>query len=72
MALAMKFAPMVSPNREDVKKVIDSTDFIRIVRANPEIDLDKLAELGDLVYGGGGKDILDLVKRVRAGETLIL
>ena|SRR5438128_1484519 len=72
MALAMKFAPMVSPNREDVKKIIDSTDFIRIIRANPEIDLEKLSKLGDLVYPGGGKEILDLVRRVRAGETLIL
>jgi hypothetical protein len=72
MALAMKFAPMVSPNREDVKKLVDSHDFIRIVRANPEIDLDKLSELGDLVYPGGGKNLLDLVRRVRAGETLIL
>jgi hypothetical protein len=72
MALAMKFAPMISPNREDVKKIIDSTDFIRIVRANSEIDLEKLSELGDLVYPGGGKEILELVRRVRAGETLLL
>ena len=35
MALAMKFAAMVSPNREDVKKIVDSHDFIVMVRANP-------------------------------------
>jgi hypothetical protein len=72
MALAMKFAPMVSPNREDVKKIVDSHDFIVMVRANPDLDLDKLKVLGDLVYPGGGEEILELVRRVRAGETLIL
>jgi hypothetical protein len=72
MALAMKFAPMVSPNRDDAKKLIDAHDFIMIVRANPEIDSDRLSELGDLVYPGGGKELLDLVRRVRTGETLIL
>ncbi len=72
MALAMKFAPMVSPNRDDVKKLMDSHDFIVMVRANPDIDADKLKELGDLVYPEGGMELLDLVRRVRAGETLIL
>ena len=72
MALAMKFAPMISPNRDDAKKLIDAHDFIMIVRVNQEIDLETLSELGDLVYPGGGKELLDLVSRVRAGETLIL
>ena len=72
MALAMKFAPMVSPIRDDAKKLVDAHDFILMVRANPEIDLQKLSDLGELVYPGGGKEILNLVKRVRAGETLIL
>ena len=72
MALAMKFAAMVSPNREDVKKIVDSHDFIVMVRANPELDLEKLKMLGDLVYSEGGQEILELVRRVRAGETLIL
>lgn len=72
MALAMKFAAMVSPNREDVKKIVDSHDFIVMVRANPELDLEKLKMLGDLVYPEGGQEILELIRRVRAGETLIL
>jgi len=72
MALAMKFAAMVSPNREDVKKIVDSHDFIVMVRANPGLDLVKLETLGDLVYPEGGQEILELVRRVRAGETLIL
>ncbi|HXG13268.1 MAG TPA: hypothetical protein VNK04_26150 [Gemmataceae bacterium] len=72
MSLAMKFAPMISPNRDGAKKLIDAHDFIMIVRANPDIDLEKLAALGNLVYPEGGKEIVELVRRVRAGETLIL
>jgi len=72
MCLAMKFAPMTSPNRDGAKKLMDAHDFILIVRANPDLDLEKLAHLGDLVYPEGGKEIVELVQRVRAGETLIL
>jgi hypothetical protein len=72
MALAMKFAPMVSLHREDAEKFQDAHDFIHIVKSNPEIDLKKLAELGDLVYAEGGKELLEMVRRVRAGEKLRL
>jgi hypothetical protein len=72
MALAMKFAPMISLTRADEKKHMDAHDFIRIVKVNPEIDLEKLAELGELVYNGGGQEILELVRRVRSGERLQL
>jgi hypothetical protein len=72
MALALKFAPMVSLNRADDDKHVDAADFIRVVRHNLEIDLDQLATLGELVYPGGGKEIVELVRRVRADEPLIL
>jgi hypothetical protein len=72
MALAMKFAPMISLTRDDAKKHLDAHDFIQMVRANPEIDADKLAQLGELVYPGGGQEILEKVRQVRAGEKLYL
>jgi hypothetical protein len=72
MALAMKFAPMISLMRSDDKKHTDAADFIRMVRSNPEIDLEKLAALGELVYPGGGKEIVEKVRQVRAGEKLNL
>jgi hypothetical protein len=72
MALAMKFAPMVSLTRADEKKYLDAHDFIRMVRVNPDIDLEKLAQLGELVYAGGGQEILERVRQVRAGEKLNL
>ena len=72
MALTMKFAPMVSLHRKDKDKFQDAHDFMYIVDSNPDIDLEKLAELGDLVYPGGGKEIVEKVRQVRAGERLQL
>jgi hypothetical protein len=72
MALAMKFGPMVSIVRADEKKLVDASDFIKIVKANTAIEMETLAELGELVYPGGGKEIIELVRKVRAGEKLRL
>src|SRR5262249_10880901 len=72
MALAMKFAPMISLNRADIDKYQDAHDFGRMVVSNPTIDLQKLAELGDLVYPGGGKELVEKVGQVRRGEKLNL
>jgi hypothetical protein len=72
MAIAMKFAPMVSLHRQDADKYLDAHDFMHMVQSNNEIDEEKLAHLGELVYPGGGKEILELVRRTRAGEKLNL
>jgi hypothetical protein len=72
MALTMKFAPMISLNRADKDKFQDAHDFMQMIDSNPNIDLEKLAELGDLVYPGGGKEIVEKVRQVRAGEKLHL
>lgn len=72
MALALKLAPMVSLTRLDEDKHQDAHDFITMVKSNPVIDLDKAAELGDLVYSGGGKELLEKIRQVRAGEKLQL
>jgi hypothetical protein len=72
MALTCKFAPMISLGRGDAKKYQDAHDFIVMVERNSEIDVNKLEQLGELIYSGGGKEILELVRRVRAGEKLNL
>jgi hypothetical protein len=72
MALAMKFAPMISLHRADIDKYQDAHDFGRMILSNPDIDLGKLAQLGELVYPGGGQEILEKVRQVRAGEKLNL
>jgi hypothetical protein len=72
MALVLKFAPMISLVREDKKKLIDAHDFIDIVQKNTDLNEKLLSSLGDLVYNGGGKEIVELVRKVRAGEKLDL
>lgn len=72
MALAMKFAPLVSLVRQDEDNYQDAPDFILMVKANPEIDLTKLESRGELVYPGGGKETLEMVRKVRAGEKLTI
>ena len=46
-------------------------DFMHIVTVNAEIDLVLLEELGELVYAGGGAEILKLVADVRRAGKLI-
>jgi hypothetical protein len=72
MALAMKFAAMISPTRDYDDKLLDGHDFVRMVKVNPDLNQTKLTELGELVYGGGGADLLEMIRKVRAGEPLIL
>jgi hypothetical protein len=72
MALALKFAPMVSLNRADADRFQDAHDFLTMINNNPEIDLDELAELGELVCAGGGKELVEKVGQVRRGEKLTL
>jgi hypothetical protein len=72
MALALKFAPMISLNRAIEKKHLDAHDFITMIKVNPEIDLVKLAELGEFIYPGGGAELVQKVGQVRRGEKLIL
>jgi hypothetical protein len=72
MALAMKFSAMISLTRSDDKKHFDAGDFIRMVKANRGIDSATLHALGQLIYNGGGDEIVEKVRQVRAGEKLIL
>jgi hypothetical protein len=70
MALAMKFSAMISLSRSDDKKLYDAGDFVRVVKANPSIDMERLHALGQLVYNGGGDEIVEKVRDVRAGKKL--
>lgn len=72
MALTMKFADMISLQRPLADKYQDAHDFMYMIKSNPEIALVQLKELGDLVCRGGGQEILERVRQVRAGEKLNL
>lgn len=68
--LALKFQAMVSPARLMEKKYRDAADFIAIAKLLKRVDEKLLGELGDLVYAGGGKELLKLVADARAGRRL--
>jgi hypothetical protein len=72
MALTMKFAAMLSPNRDEGDRHLDAHDFIHMIQRNAVIESSTLLRLGELVYGGGGADLVEKVRQVRAGEKLIL
>ena len=68
--LAAKFAAMSSPHRRQGDKLIDAGDFVRVIEANNTIDSDVLAELGELVFSGGGAHLNKLVADARAGRRI--
>lgn len=71
MALASKYAAMISPRRPEEKKLIDAGDFIDIVKHNrDEINVQKLKRLGDRVYKGGGAEILNMIADIKAGHRI--
>ncbi|HZT82392.1 MAG TPA: nucleotidyl transferase AbiEii/AbiGii toxin family protein [Gemmataceae bacterium] len=70
MAVTMKFSSMTSLYRADRDRYQDAHDFILLVENNPDLDAEKLLGLGSLLYPDGGKDLLEAVRRVRAGEKL--
>lgn len=73
MALASKFAAMVSPNRIQSRKLVDAGDFVDVVENNRDaLDLRRLKELGDKVYPGGGAEIMQLVEDILAGRPIQL
>ncbi len=68
--LAAKFAAMVSRHRRLADKQQDGVDFRRIIEANEHVNESLANELAELVYAGGGKEILKLIADARAGKRL--
>jgi len=71
-AIALKFAALISPNRGDENKPIDHADLLRLIRSTLSFDDDALSTLGDLIYKGGGKELVSSVKDVQTGKALSL
>ncbi len=69
VAIASKYAAMISPNRVIEKKHLDAADFVSIVTTNyHQIDRDVLFSLGEMVKNGGGTEILKRIEDARAGK----
>lgn len=75
-ALANKYGAMLTPTRDLEKRLLDVADFAGMIRHSMDegrrpIDLEKLEALGEKVWpGGGGKEILRMVERVKAGQAI--
>jgi hypothetical protein len=70
MALALKFAAMVSIGRQVKDRYQDAHDFIALVEHAPSTADETLSQLGELAYAGGGRELLKLVADARAGRRL--
>lgn len=71
MAIASKFSALVSRNRPEEKQYLDASDFIQMVKRNHlRFDRDRLHQLGEAVYTGGGENVLKMVDDVLAGRRL--
>jgi hypothetical protein len=71
LALAAKFAALISRNRDQEKKHLDASDFIQLVKRNhAAINEERLRGLGEAVYAGGGDALVVFVEDVKAGRPL--
>ena len=74
--MAMKFSSMISIGRKLLDRQQDGIDFARTLLAADElatpVSLDQLRNLGELVYSGGGEEIIRHAEDVRAGRPLQL
>jgi len=71
-AIALKFAASISPNRGDENKPVDNADLMRLIRITPELDEKVLQVLGELIYRGGGNELIAVVHDVRSGKVISL
>ncbi|MFK8067340.1 MAG: hypothetical protein AB8D52_03765 [Gammaproteobacteria bacterium] len=71
-AITLKFAASISPNRGDENKPVDNADLLRLVRSRSELDISALTKLRDLVYRGGGKELVAIVEDIRSGKPVSL
>lgn len=77
-ALANKYGAIVTPTRDREKRMQDMVDFAWMVRHSTDagrrpIDLERLEALGEKVWPGGGRrEILRMVEKVKAGRAISL
>jgi hypothetical protein len=68
--IALKFASMIGPARRLADKYTDARDFILLAKQAKQLSESRLSHLGELVYVGGGKELLKLFGDARAGRRL--
>jgi hypothetical protein len=71
-AIAMKFAAMIGPFRNKRKSKQDLVDVMSMLEARKKPDMKLIRELGELVYEGGGNELVKIVTDVREGRDVEL
>ena len=71
-AVALKFAAAISPNRGDENRPQDRADLVAMILKQAALRTEALSELGDLIYAGGGKELIDFVEAIRLGKKAVL
>lgn len=73
MALVLKYAAAISPNREKHDKRQDTVDFIRIVEKN-DVNTNEVMRLTQAaqLYDGASKEILKLIKDIKLGKEITI
>lgn len=70
-SFVMRWISMTNPLTELYDQMYDSACIAGIVANCPNLLLDELRLLGDLLYRGGGKKILKVVADARAGKRIL-
>jgi len=71
-AIALKFAALISPHRGDENKPVDHADLLKLIRTQPKLDKKTLLVLGELIYLGGGKELVAMIDDIRHGKAISL
>jgi hypothetical protein len=73
IAIACKYAAMISPHRSAERKLSDAADFTSVVARNyDDIGQDVLFSLGEMAKNGGGPEILKWLEDAKAGRIIPL
>jgi hypothetical protein len=70
VVVALKYAAMISPHRQQDDQLQDAVDFSRIVRNNPGLNIKKTIEYASSVHETAADEIKKFIADIRAGKRL--
>ncbi len=73
-SLANKYGAMLCLARDPIKRTFDAADFATMVKhaldiGRTPVDMELIAEFGELVWQGGGKELVQLVEDAKLGKV---
>jgi hypothetical protein len=70
IVVALKYAAMISPHRQQDDQLQDAVDFARIIRNNPALNIEKTAKYASSVHETSADEIKRFIADVRASKRL--